>query len=38
MSLAQNSSAYWGRPILRSQPSMSKFSPLGPRHRQYLEG
>ena len=28
MSLARNISAYWARPILRSQSSMSKFSPL----------
>ena len=37
MSLARNISAYWARPILRSQPSMSKFSPLGFFQRQFLK-
>ena len=37
MSLARNISAYWVRPILRSQPSMSKFSPLGSCQRQPLK-
>ena len=37
MSLARNISAYWARPILPSQPSMSKFSPLGSCQRQFLK-
>ena len=37
MSLARNISAYWARPIPRSQPSMSKFSPLGSCQRQFLK-
>src|SRR5215510_11003903 len=36
MSLARKISAYWARPIPRSQPSMSKFSPhLGSCQRQF---
>ena len=37
MSLARNISAYWERPIPRSQPSISKFSPLGSCQRQSLK-
>src|SRR5271169_939378 len=36
-SLALCISAYWARPIPRSQPSMSKFSPLGSSQRQFLK-
>ena len=37
ISLARKISAYWLRPISRSQLSMSKFSPLGRRQRQSLK-
>jgi hypothetical protein len=37
MSLARNMSAYWAKPIPRSQPSMSNFNPLGRCQRQFLK-
>ena len=37
MSLARSISAYWARPILRSQPSMSKVKFLGSCQWQFFE-
>jgi hypothetical protein len=37
MSLARNASAYWARPIWRNQPTMFKFSPLGPCRQLFFE-